>query len=130
MLFKFRQFSERAHRALRLLTMTETVSRSTSHVKQYIKDPTPQREPDVLKTPSSLPTEEPATGLLDSLDLQENIGANSEKPSTLRPQKTRRLPERLNISSFELKHSLRSLVLSDVIVDKIENTCLCKGVFI
>lgn len=73
-------------------------SRNTSHVKQYVNDPTPQQEPDILTTPASLPTEEPATGLLDSegcLDLQEDIGAKSETPCTSRPQRTRRLPERL-----------------------------------
>ena len=69
-------------------------SRNTSHVKQYVNDPTPQQEPDVLTTPASLP----ATGLLDSegcLDLQDCIGAKSETPCTSRPQRTRRLPERL-----------------------------------
>ena len=62
--------------------------RRTSHVKQYVNDPTPQREQDVLTTPASLPTEETATGLLDSeecFDLQENIGAKSETPCTSRP---------------------------------------------
>ena len=39
--------------------------RNTSHVKQYVSDATPQQEPDILTTPASLPTEEPATGLLD-----------------------------------------------------------------
>ena len=53
-------------------------SRTTSHVKQYVNDPTPQQEPYVLTTAASLPTnsEEPATGQLDSegcLDLQETI---------------------------------------------------------
>ena len=73
-------------------------SRNRSHVKQYVNDPTPQQEPDVLTTPASLPIEEPATGLLDRegcLDLQEGTGAKSETPCTSRPQRTRRLPERL-----------------------------------
>ena len=73
-------------------------SRNTSHVKQYVNDPTPQQEPDALTTHASLPIEEPATGLLDSegcLDLQEGTGAKSETPCLSRPQWTRRLPERL-----------------------------------
>ena len=75
-------------------------SRNTSYVKRYITegDPASQQESDVLVTPASLPAEEPATGPLNSevcLDTPESVGAKSETLSTPRPQRTRRLPERL-----------------------------------
>ena len=75
-------------------------SRNTSHVKRYITegDPASQQESDVLATPASLPAEEPATGPLNSevyLDTPESVGAKSETLSTPRPQRTRRLSERL-----------------------------------
>ena len=75
-------------------------SRNTSHVKRCITegDPASQQESDVLATPASLPAEEPATGSLNSevyLDTPESVGAKSETLSTPRPQRTRRLPERL-----------------------------------
>ena len=75
-------------------------SRNTSHVKRYITegDPASQQESDVLATPASLPAEEPDTGPLNSevyLDTPESVGAKSETPSTPRPRRTHRLPERL-----------------------------------
>ena len=88
-------------------------SRNTSHVKQYIRegDPTPQQGSDSVSTPPTPQQEldpvpspyqptvpESTAGLLDRgecPDLQENVGAAPEPSRNLRPQRTRRLPERL-----------------------------------
>ena len=86
-------------------------SRNTSHVKQYIRegDPTPQQGSDSVSTPPTPKQEldpvpspyqptvpELTARLLDRgecPDLQENVGP--EPSRNLRPQRTRRLPERL-----------------------------------
>ena len=88
-------------------------SRNTSHVKQYIKEgdptpqqgsdsvstsPTPQQELDPVPSPYQPTVPESTAALLDrgeSPDLQENVGAAPEPSRNLRPQRTRRLPERL-----------------------------------
>ena len=88
-------------------------SRNTSHVKQYIKEedptpqqgsdsvstsPTPQQELDPVPSPYQPTVPESTAGLLDRgecPDLPENIGAAPEPSRNLRPQRTRRLPERL-----------------------------------
>ena len=88
-------------------------SRNTSHVKQYIRegDPTPQQGSDSVSTPPTPQQEldpvpspyqptvpESTAGLLDRgecPDLQENVGEAAEPSRNLRPQRTRRLPERL-----------------------------------
>ena len=88
-------------------------SRNTSQVKQYIRegDPTPQQGSDSVSTPTTPQQElDPVTSpyqptisestaeLLDRgecSDLQENVGAAPEPSRNLRPQRTRRLPERL-----------------------------------
>ena len=86
---------------------------SSSHVKQYIRegDPTPQQRSDSVSTPPTPQQEldpvpspyqptipESTAELLDRgecPDLQENVGAAPERSRNLRPQRTRRLPERL-----------------------------------
>ena len=88
----FKVVSKNGNSLMRKSPTGKQCSKNTNHLKQYLNDPTPQQEPDVLTTPASLPTEVPATGLLDSegcLDLQENIGAKSETPCTSRPQRIR-----------------------------------------
>ena len=82
-------------------------------MKQYIRegDPTPQQGSDSVSTPLTPQKEldpvpspykptvpESNAGLLDRgecPDLQENVGAAPEPSRNLRPQRTRRLPERL-----------------------------------
>ena len=86
---------------------------SSSPVKQYIRegDPTPQQKSDSVSTPPTPQQEldpvpspyqptipESTAELLDRgecPDLQENVGAAPERSRNLRPQRTRRLPERL-----------------------------------
>ena len=88
-------------------------SRNTSHVKQYIREgdpttqqgsnsvstpPTPQQDLDPVPSPTISTIPESTAGLLDRgecPDLQENAGAAPEPSRNLRPQRTRRLPERL-----------------------------------
>ena len=74
-------------------------SRNTSHMKQYLKekDSPTRQESEVLTAPAALATDTPTTGLLNSkehFDSQECSETKSETPSTSRPQRTRRLPER------------------------------------
>ena len=88
-------------------------SRNTSHVKQYIREgdptlqqgsdsvstpPTPQQELDPVPSPYQPTVPESTAGLLDRGEcpnLQENGGVAPEPSRNLRPQRTRRLPERL-----------------------------------
>ena len=88
-------------------------SRNTGHVKQYIREgdptpqqgsdsvstpPTPQKELDPVPSPYQPTVTESTAGRLDRgecPDLQENVGAAPEPSRNLRPQRTRRLPERL-----------------------------------
>ena len=88
-------------------------SRNTSHVEQYIsegdltpqlgsdsesKPPKPQQELDPVPSPCEPTVPESTAGLLDRgecRDLQDNVGAAPEPSRNLRPQRTRRLPERL-----------------------------------
>ena len=82
-------------------------------MKQYIRegDPTPQQGSDSVSTtptpqqelypvlsPYQPTVPESTAGLLDRgecPDLQKNVGAAPEPSRNLRPQRTRRLPERL-----------------------------------
>ena len=60
--------------------------------------PTPQQELDPVPSPYQPTVPESTAGLLDRgecPDLQENVGAAPEPSRNLRPQRTRRLPERL-----------------------------------
>ena len=86
---------------------------NTNHVKQYIREgdpapqqgsdpvstpPTPQQELDPVPSPYQPTVPESTSGLLDRgdcPDLQENVGAAPEPSRNLRPQRTRRLSERL-----------------------------------
>ena len=88
-------------------------SRNTSHVKQYIREgdpplqqgsdsvstpPTPQQELDPVPSSYQPTVPELTAGLLDRGEcpnLQENGEAAPEPSRNLRPQRTRRLPERL-----------------------------------
>ena len=60
--------------------------------------PTPQQELDPVPSAYQPTIPESTAGLLDRgecPDLQENVGAAQERSRNLRPQRTRRLPERL-----------------------------------
>ena len=59
---------------------------------------TPQQELDPVPSPYQTTVPESTAGLLDRgecPDLHENVGAAPEPSRNLRPQRTRRLPERL-----------------------------------
>ena len=105
-------------------------SRNTSHVKHYIRegDPTPQQGSDSVSTPPTPQQEldpvpspyqptvpESTAGLLDRgecPDLQENVGAAPEPSRNLRPQRTRRLPERLRDYVVNFLWGTWTLILS------------------